>query len=146
MSESLWRVPCEVAPRSAWPISGPAGVRRAARGGAVGVHEHAPARVDDDHPAAQPLALLAGERGERGAVGEPPRGGRGHRLGSGARLGLDLAVDPAREVQRQRDLQRDDREEQDVAEGEDEPQAQAHGASDSTELAKRKPTPRTVCR
>ena len=43
-----------------------AGVRRAARGGAVGVHEHAPARVDDDHAPAQAPGLLARERGQRG--------------------------------------------------------------------------------
>ena len=66
MSESLWRVPCEVAPRSAWAISGRLayGVPRAAR--AVGVHEHAPAGVDDDHPAAQAPGLLAGQGGQRG--------------------------------------------------------------------------------
>jgi hypothetical protein len=125
---------------------GTAGVGCAAHRATVGVHEHAAAGVDDDDTAAQALALLTGQRGEGRRVGEPPRGGRGHRLGSRARLGLDLAVDPSGEVQRQRDLQRDDRKEQDIAEGEDEPEAQAHGAWDTAAFAKRKPTPRTVCR
>ena len=65
MRESLWRVPCEVAPRERRAISGRLAYGAPRDRAAVGVHEHAPAGVDDDDPAAQAPALLAGEGGQR---------------------------------------------------------------------------------
>ena len=145
-SVSLWRSRTSTPPPSAACELGPlgGGERLAGGRGAVGVGEHAPARVDDDR--ARAVAAVASPRADRRSrelrlvasepdeVGDPPRQHR--RVRDDVRL--QLRGRPPVDVQRERHGERDHDGGQQVGRREDEAGPEGHGAS------KRKPTPRTV--
>jgi hypothetical protein len=101
-------------------------------------------RADDDHAGAELGGRVTDELAQLTRVFHPTGSARGDDERLRRRVVLDLAVDPPREVEGQRDLERYEDQQRDVREGDEKPRAKAHRMSSGP--AKRKPTPRTVCR
>ncbi len=101
--------------------------------------------VDDDHARAQIARDLADERVELGSPVEAARSARGHELRTVGGLCAHLAVDAVLRRERERHGERHDHEHEHVGEGHEQTAAVGHQARSSGD-AKRKPTPRTVCR